>query len=53
MSSAYKLPKDTPDQQAARDAAIQAALMLAAEVPLDTARACAAVAALAGGADPG
>jgi glutamate formiminotransferase/formiminotetrahydrofolate cyclodeaminase len=47
VSGAYKLPKETPDQQAARDAAIQAALMHAAAVPLDTARAAAAVAALA------
>lgn len=47
VSGAYKLPKETPEQQATRDAAIQSALMRAAEVPLDTARACAAVAALA------
>ncbi len=47
VSSAYKLPKDTPEQTAARDAAIQAALMKAAEVPLETARACVAVAKLA------
>lgn len=47
VSSAYKLPKATADEQAARDAAIQAALMHAAAIPLDTARACAAVAALA------
>ena len=47
VSSAYKLPKATPDEQAARTAAIQAALMKAAEVPLETARACADVAGLA------
>ncbi|MDQ8165940.1 MAG: glutamate formimidoyltransferase [Gemmatimonadota bacterium] len=47
VSAAYKLPKATPDEQTARDTAIQAALMHAAAVPLDTARACAAVAALA------
>jgi glutamate formiminotransferase/formiminotetrahydrofolate cyclodeaminase len=47
VSGAYKHPKDTPDQQAARDAAIQSALMHAAVVPLDTARAAAEVAALA------
>lgn len=47
VSAAYKLPKATPDEQTARDAAIQAALMHAAAIPLDTARACAAVAALA------
>jgi glutamate formiminotransferase/formiminotetrahydrofolate cyclodeaminase len=47
VSSAYKLPKDTPEQTTARDSAIQAALMKAAEVPLETARACVAVAKLA------
>ena len=47
VSSAYKLPKETPEQNIARDAAIQAALMKAAEVPLETARACVAVAKLA------
>ena len=47
VSSAYKLPKDTPEQNVARDAAIQAALVKAAEVPLETARACVAVAKLA------
>jgi glutamate formiminotransferase/formiminotetrahydrofolate cyclodeaminase len=47
VSAAYKLLKDTPEQTTARDAAIQAALMKAAEVPLETARACVAVAKLA------
>jgi glutamate formiminotransferase/formiminotetrahydrofolate cyclodeaminase len=47
VSAAYKLPKENPEQTAARDAAIQAALMKAAEVPLETARACVAVAKLA------
>ena len=47
MSNAYKLPKETPGQTTVRDAAIQAALMKAAEIPLETARACAEVAALA------
>ena len=47
VSAAYKLPKETADQAAARDAAIQAALMKAAAVPLETARACVAVAKLA------
>jgi len=47
VSAAYKLPKETPAQVAARDAAIQAALMKAAAVPLETARACVAVANLA------
>ena len=47
VSAAYKLPKETPDQQAVRDAAIQAALMHAAAIPLDTAKAAADVATLA------
>lgn len=47
VSAAYKLPKDSPDQQATRDTAIQSALMHAAAIPLDTARAATAVAALA------
>jgi len=47
VSAAYKLPKAAPEEAAARDAAIQAALIRAAEVPLETARACAAVAELA------
>jgi glutamate formiminotransferase/formiminotetrahydrofolate cyclodeaminase len=47
VSNAYKLPKDTPEQSAQRDAAITAALIGASEVPLETARACADVAALA------
>jgi len=47
VSAAYKLGKDTPEQRAQRDAAITAALIGASEVPLETARACAAVAALA------
>ncbi len=47
VSEAYKLPKDSPTQQTARDAAIQSGLMRAAEVPLETARWCAEVAELA------
>jgi glutamate formiminotransferase/formiminotetrahydrofolate cyclodeaminase len=47
VGAAYKLPKETPEQVAARDAAIQAALMKAAAVPLETARACVAAAKLA------
>ncbi|MBX6331079.1 MAG: glutamate formimidoyltransferase [Gemmatimonadaceae bacterium] len=47
VSNAYKLPKETPEQAAQRDAAITAALIGASEVPLETARACAEVAALA------
>ncbi|MFL5581862.1 MAG: glutamate formimidoyltransferase [Gemmatimonadaceae bacterium] len=47
VSAAYKLPKDTEAQQAARARAVDDALLVAAEVPLETARACADVAALA------
>jgi glutamate formiminotransferase/formiminotetrahydrofolate cyclodeaminase len=47
VSAAYKLPKDTPDAAAQREAAITAALIGASEVPLETARACAEVAELA------
>lgn len=47
VSNAYKLPKDTPEQETARTAAIQSALIKAAEVPLETARWCAEVASLA------
>jgi len=45
VSDAYKLPKD--GDPTARDAAIQAALVTAAEVPLETARLCRDVARLA------
>lgn len=47
VSNAYKLPKDSPEQLVARDAAIQGALVSASEVPLRTAVACARVAELA------
>jgi glutamate formiminotransferase/formiminotetrahydrofolate cyclodeaminase len=47
VSAAYKMPKESAEQAAGRDAAIQAALMKAATVPLETARACVAVARLA------
>jgi glutamate formiminotransferase/formiminotetrahydrofolate cyclodeaminase len=47
VSESYKLPKETAEQQATRDAAIQAGLMKAAEVPLETARWCGEVAELA------
>ncbi|HEU4586621.1 MAG TPA: glutamate formimidoyltransferase [Gemmatimonadaceae bacterium] len=47
VSAAYKLPKDTPEQQEKRSAAITAALVGASEVPLETARAAAEVADLA------
>jgi glutamate formiminotransferase/formiminotetrahydrofolate cyclodeaminase len=44
---AYKLPKETPEQADVRQAAIDSALLGAARVPLETARACAQVARLA------
>ncbi|MFN8580700.1 MAG: glutamate formimidoyltransferase [Gemmatimonadaceae bacterium] len=47
VMDAYKLPKDSPEQLAARTRAIDEALLGAARVPLETAHACAAVAALA------
>jgi glutamate formiminotransferase/formiminotetrahydrofolate cyclodeaminase len=43
VSSAYKIPKDSPE----REAAITKALLGAAEVPLETARVCVKVAQLA------
>ncbi len=47
LMAAYKLPKATDDDKARRGAAIQSSLACATEVPLDCARACAAVIALA------
>lgn len=47
VTTAYKLPKDTDEQATLRTAAIDSALVYAAQVPLETARACAEVAALA------
>ena len=47
VMQAYRLPKDTPDQLSARQQAIEVALLQAARVPLETARACARVARLA------
>lgn len=47
VSAAYKLPKETESDQASRATAIGRALLAAAEVPLETARACAEVAELA------
>ncbi|MBV6521056.1 MAG: hypothetical protein MNPFHGCM_01179 [Gemmatimonadaceae bacterium] len=47
VMDAYKLPKDTDAQLAARTRAIDDALVEAAQVPLETVRACAAVARLA------
>ncbi|MGK2935673.1 MAG: glutamate formimidoyltransferase [Gemmatimonadaceae bacterium] len=47
VSTAYGLPKESDADKAARDDAIQVALTKAADVPLETARACAEVAELA------
>jgi glutamate formiminotransferase/formiminotetrahydrofolate cyclodeaminase len=47
VTNGYKLPKDTEEQISLRTAAIDEALVYAAQVPLETARACAKVAALA------
>jgi len=47
VTTAYRLPKETEEQVAARTAAIDDALVHAAQVPLETARACAKVAELA------
>ena len=47
VSAAYKLPKEGDGAAAARDAEIGRALLGAAEVPLETARACAQAAELA------
>ena len=50
VTTAYKLPKDTDEQARLRTDAIDGALVYAAQVPLETARACAAVAKLAAAA---
>jgi glutamate formiminotransferase/formiminotetrahydrofolate cyclodeaminase len=47
VSSAYRLPRETEEQQRARAAAIAEGLLGAARVPLETARACVEVARLA------
>ena len=47
VMSAYKLPKDTDDEKAARTRAIQAALQHASDVPLHVAELCAQVLELA------
>jgi len=47
VATAYKLPADTDEQKAAKTRAVDAALLGAAAVPLETAKACAAVAELA------
>lgn len=47
IMSAYQLPKDTPEQQSTRAAAIEAATLQAAQVPLENARRAVRVAELA------
>jgi glutamate formiminotransferase/formiminotetrahydrofolate cyclodeaminase len=47
VTTAFKLPKETEEQVIVRTKAIDDALVHAAQVPLETARACAAVAKLA------
>ena len=47
VAAAYKLPSDTPEQQSEKTSKVDDALIHAAEVPLETARACAEVAELA------
>jgi len=47
VMAAYGLPKETQEEQATRQTAIQAALQGATQVPLETARACANVVKLA------
>jgi glutamate formiminotransferase / formiminotetrahydrofolate cyclodeaminase len=48
VAAAYKLPQEPEAAAAVRRETVTAALLRAAEVPLETARACAAVAELAG-----
>jgi methenyltetrahydrofolate cyclohydrolase len=52
VGGAYRLPRADDAQKAARLAAIQSALLLAAEVPLETARLCAEVLEVAEDAAP-
>ncbi len=47
VMAAYRLPRQTAEEKAAREAAVQAALKEAAEVPLTTAERCAQVVDLA------
>jgi len=47
VMDAYRLPKDTPEQKAARSAAIQAGLKEATRTPMETLRNCVAVLELA------
>ena len=50
VTRAFKLPKDTTEQAQLRADAVDGALVYAAQVPLETARACALVAGLAAAA---
>ncbi len=43
LSAAYRMPRETPEQRAAKDAALQEALVGATEVPLAIMHACADV----------
>lgn len=52
VGAAYRLPRGTDEEKAARTSAIQSALQAAAGVPLETAQACADVIALAEEAAP-
>lgn len=45
LAQAYRMPKDTPEQAAAKDAALQAALVGACEAPLAIVRQCSYVVA--------
>ena len=47
LAAAYALPRETPEEQALKDAALQGALIDACEVPLSIMRACARVIDLA------
>jgi formiminotetrahydrofolate cyclodeaminase len=47
VMAAYRLPKETREEQATRQAVIQRSLQAATQVPLDTASACAGVLKLA------
>ncbi len=49
VMAAYKLPRETPEQKAARSAAIQDGLKEAARTPMETLEACVAVLELAPG----
>ncbi len=44
LAAAYGMPRETPEEQAAKDAALQAALVDACEVPLEIMRQCVLVA---------